>query len=554
MHKSIIVTNVILIPKVANLKRVSQCRPITLYNVVYKVISKIIANRIRSVLSKLICPTQAAFVPGLRIHDKNVLVQEIIHSFKLKKGKKGVFAIKIDLAKACNKLSCLEASRVEAESLSKVRRATLIKSGCEQGNQVICLKAWDRFCLPKSRGELGFRKTLEMNQALLAKWGWALLNEEQCLCCKVLNAITPNHGRVTKVAELLLDSGDWDIPKLRTLFDSKTICNIIKGGRPSCLGKDKWVWTKESNGQFTTKFAYLIQALERSPDCVVAPALWNKLWNSKILERHKVLWGRILSDALPIRTLLAQRMSIEEISCPLCGAGEESMEHLFLYCNFAYHLWRSSPWGVYPVFDSGACIWDWVTFIWNMKSKGVNTDKLFLYASIVVDTIWMTRNEKVHNNSSGNIKHVIDSISFCCIDYESCLFELAVVVVSHVWSPPLVGWIKINCDVKTIIVYLVITSLPNGVHNNRSIKKHFFHHRTLRMETPKELHPIPHMTTRLNYRNKAPRECLPKHESGGLWTEYSTTRLCDVPRFYYSKVCSTMKEPLHTGVAVKCLD
>uniref|UniRef100_A0A803NU26 Reverse transcriptase domain-containing protein n=1 Tax=Cannabis sativa TaxID=3483 RepID=A0A803NU26_CANSA len=48
--------------------------------------------------------------------------------------------------------------------------------------------AWDRLWLPKSRGGLGFRKTLEMNQALLAKWDWALLNDEQSLCCKVLKA------------------------------------------------------------------------------------------------------------------------------------------------------------------------------------------------------------------------------------------------------------------------------------------------------------------------------------------------------------------------------
>uniref|UniRef100_A0A803NKQ4 Reverse transcriptase domain-containing protein n=1 Tax=Cannabis sativa TaxID=3483 RepID=A0A803NKQ4_CANSA len=105
MHKGFNEANIVLIPKVLNSKKVSQFRPISLCNVVYKVISKIIANKIRQVLPRLICPTQVAFVLGRNIQDNNVLVQEIVHSFKYKKGKEGFFVIKIDLVKAYDKLS-----------------------------------------------------------------------------------------------------------------------------------------------------------------------------------------------------------------------------------------------------------------------------------------------------------------------------------------------------------------------------------------------------------------------------------------------------------------
>uniref|UniRef100_A0A803PUV9 Reverse transcriptase n=1 Tax=Cannabis sativa TaxID=3483 RepID=A0A803PUV9_CANSA len=60
--------------------------------------------------------------------------------------------------------------------------------GHELGNWGLCLKAWDQLCLPKSRGRPGFRKTVEMNQAFLAKWGYALITDNQSLCCKVLRA------------------------------------------------------------------------------------------------------------------------------------------------------------------------------------------------------------------------------------------------------------------------------------------------------------------------------------------------------------------------------
>uniref|UniRef100_A0A803Q206 DUF4283 domain-containing protein n=1 Tax=Cannabis sativa TaxID=3483 RepID=A0A803Q206_CANSA len=92
-----------------------------------------------------------------------------------------------------------------------------------------------------------------------------------------------------KVTDLLFDNGNWDVPKLHYLYGLETTNSIIKGGRSCGQGRDKWIWTKELDGQFSTKSAYLVQALNRAPTCNVALGLWNKLWNSKILERHKVL-------------------------------------------------------------------------------------------------------------------------------------------------------------------------------------------------------------------------------------------------------------------------
>uniref|UniRef100_A0A803QEG0 Reverse transcriptase domain-containing protein n=1 Tax=Cannabis sativa TaxID=3483 RepID=A0A803QEG0_CANSA len=517
MHKGVNATNLVLIPKVQNPKRTNHFRPISLCNVSYKVISKIIANRIKPILPRITSLTQSAFVPGRNIQDNNVIVQEIIHSFKRKQGKGGFFAIKIDLVKAYDKIRwqfidhvlycfdvppmfrnwisqcisttslsvCLNggqilsrlleealrsgnikgispsrggpilthiffaddlilvgrASVVEAKKfwqclenfcaesgqqvnklktsiffsnntpvgvrkeikealgigssdgnvkylglplfrskqkdadfnfiqynltsklqgwkaklLSKAGRATLIKSvglslpmyamqttklsnrlvtridgmvcdfwwGFEKGNHGLHLKAWDKLCLPKSRGGLGFRKTKEMNLAFLAKWGWNLLTGSQSLCCRILEAkylkgkelfhckykdsdswfwknvvkatnilrqgackvvsdgkdtriwkdpwvmhgksfIPKSNGSSSdgfnKVADIITSDGKWDIQKLTSLFDQDTIAAILKGGHPSGNGFDKWIWTKDHNRRFSCKSAYLIQAL-----------------------------------------------------------------------------------------------------------------------------------------------------------------------------------------------------------------------------------------------------------------------------------------------------
>ncbi|XP_019167321.1 PREDICTED: uncharacterized protein LOC109163057 [Ipomoea nil] len=98
-------TLISLIPKVPNPTSVKQYRPISLCNVSYKLITKIMASRLKNMSRKLIGPHQTSFVPGRQISDNVLLYQEVLSSMKNKKGKSGWMVMKIDLEKAYDKLS-----------------------------------------------------------------------------------------------------------------------------------------------------------------------------------------------------------------------------------------------------------------------------------------------------------------------------------------------------------------------------------------------------------------------------------------------------------------
>lgn len=98
-------TLVCLIPKVKHLKQVSDLRPISLCNVLMRILSKVMANRLKPCLHNIISEKQSAFLEGRLLTNNALVVYEINHYMRRKtQGKCGVDGLKVDVSKAYDRL------------------------------------------------------------------------------------------------------------------------------------------------------------------------------------------------------------------------------------------------------------------------------------------------------------------------------------------------------------------------------------------------------------------------------------------------------------------
>lgn len=98
-------TYIALISKKCNLTFVTEFWPISLCNVVYKLVSKVLTNRLKPHMHMLISKNQSAFILGCLLTDNIMVAYELLHAMKcIFKGRNETMAIKLDMDKIYDKV------------------------------------------------------------------------------------------------------------------------------------------------------------------------------------------------------------------------------------------------------------------------------------------------------------------------------------------------------------------------------------------------------------------------------------------------------------------
>jgi hypothetical protein len=105
MDAHINTTHATLIPKVLSPSTVTELWPISFFNVIYKLLSKVLANRLKTVLPEVISCYQSEFLRGRVITDNILAAYETLHSIQMRMWSKvGFMGIKLDMSKAYDRV------------------------------------------------------------------------------------------------------------------------------------------------------------------------------------------------------------------------------------------------------------------------------------------------------------------------------------------------------------------------------------------------------------------------------------------------------------------
>lgn len=89
-----------LLPKVKEANNIQQYKPICLFNVIYKIFTKALMQRLYKVMGRMINRCQSGFLKEINIMDGIMALHDILHDTRIRKKKDGLL-LKLDFEKAC---------------------------------------------------------------------------------------------------------------------------------------------------------------------------------------------------------------------------------------------------------------------------------------------------------------------------------------------------------------------------------------------------------------------------------------------------------------------
>ncbi|XP_062113363.1 uncharacterized protein LOC133824490 [Humulus lupulus] len=225
----------------------------------------------------------------------------------------------------------------------------------------IHIPSWQKVCLPKAYGGLGFRDGASWNRAVLAKYVWAISAKPDLLWVKWINSIYLK--RVNLWNYELKEDCSWYWRKLCRLKDRFKPAAILSAG---------------AQGKFQS----------------------SRLYNSLLVQQ------RVVNSQLLTRDNLSRmHVHVTTMICPVCERNRDSYSHLFFYCILSQLLVKS-------IFDwLGSVAWpsdfnSWMVWLARARS-GVSTAIVNMVFAAIIYSIWRNRNRCFHDGYSLTVMNLV---------------------------------------------------------------------------------------------------------------------------------------------------
>ncbi|GJV32268.1 RNA-directed DNA polymerase, eukaryota [Tanacetum coccineum] len=354
-------------------------------------------------------------------------------------------------------MSLYKVPKYVLNSMESLRRNFF--NGIREGERKIAWIKWTKVLASKRNGGLGVSSFYALNRGLLVKWLWRFLSRDNSLWSRFIQAA---HGSNTQslvasypslwsfiIKELyLLKSQGVDFfliigdsrlytkfPRLYALENNKD-CTVaaklsddfvssyrreVRSGVESeqlsqlidlldivvlSHANDRWVWDLNGTGSFQVKDARMLLDDKFLPK-VDSPTRWVKFIPIKL----NIFAWKVSLNSLPTRINLTRRgVLVSPISCSICHAGLEDLDHLLFSCNLAIDISRSicKWWDLaWNSFDSYGSWLSWLNSI-RMSSNLKKVLEGVFYTAWW--SIWTYRNQLLFGDSHPRKDIIFDDI------------------------------------------------------------------------------------------------------------------------------------------------
>ncbi|XP_038704727.1 uncharacterized protein LOC120000673 [Tripterygium wilfordii] len=354
--------------------------------------------------------------------------------------------------------------------------------------------SWQQVIKAKKLGGLGIGDILIKNQALLCKWLWRFLTEENALWKKVIQEKYHHRDHGLIPFPISASSPLWrNVHKCMSDTESQ-MGRIVNAGLKFSLGNgrkirfwlDKWVgdvtlkekyprkadrviWSYDSRGIFSVKSLYY--KLQEDAFPTDGSVCYQDIWNGYCPPKVEFFVWTLLQKKINTRDKLTHLRIIQPADniCPFCSTEPESVNHVFLQCVVPKSMWYQfvSWWGLdwCPNGDISAFFQQWKGLV-----RGGLQEKLWtILFFVIVWSIWRERNETIFRGKSvewNNVYLIIfvrlhhwltilvpkfpytsSQMLQCASTLKSCFDALKRNRREELhWLPPLSGHLKWNVD------------------------------------------------------------------------------------------------------------
>jgi hypothetical protein len=409
-------TFISLIPKIPGASEMKDFRPISLVGSLYKIIAKVLANRLKGVLDKVISKTQSAFIKGRQILDPILIANESLDS-RRRSGEPGILC-KMDVEKAYDHVNW-------DFLLYMLKRCGFGEKWC----------SWISFCISSVRFSVlvngspegffassrGIRQGDPLSPLLfvfvmeaLSRMLSAGINDGLLEGFKVGN-VTVSHLLFADDTLIFCKDSPNQLAYLRGIFLLFEAASGLK------VNLAKSVLILVGNVQQVDYLASILgcEVASLPLDYLGLPLSraegssfpWKSVWRTKSLPRAAFfVWSAALRKILTLDNLRKRQVVVIN-GCFMCKKDGESVDHLLLHCEVAYALWcnifsRLGLSWVMPssVLDLCAC--------WCSSGRTRSAVVWKMVPIYIFWSIWRERNNRCFEDLESSLEEILASLLY----------------------------------------------------------------------------------------------------------------------------------------------